>query len=102
MLFSISGIFGANTFGHAFLGIANSSMGAVFAGQSRATLEETLKFTKQDSRNGVKISKEKDVECLPGLKKHDFFQKKLPITFIQKLRDLFHLLVHPFGHLFGL
>ena len=90
MLFSISGIFGANTFGHAFLGIANSSMGAVFAGQSRATLEETLKFTKQDSRNGVKISKEKDVRIklfrmFARVEKTRLFSEKVADYFYSKV-----------------
>lgn len=61
MLVSIPGMFGANLFGHTFLGIANSSMGSTFAGQAKATLDETLKFVRENRRDGRLLCEDPDI-----------------------------------------
>ena len=62
MLFSIPGMFGANTFGHTFLGIANSSMGSTFAGQARASMEESLRFARSNRRGGSLLSDQPEIK----------------------------------------
>ena len=61
MLIHIPGVFGANPFGHAFLGAANSTMGATFAGLARAVLDETLAFVRNHTRNGVLLAEREDI-----------------------------------------
>jgi alkylation response protein AidB-like acyl-CoA dehydrogenase len=61
MLVHIPGVFGPNPFGHAFLGAANSTMGATFAGLAWATLDETLRFARSHTRDGVLLADRKDV-----------------------------------------
>ncbi|MEW5735426.1 MAG: acyl-CoA dehydrogenase family protein [Thermodesulfobacteriota bacterium] len=62
MLISIPGFFGANTFGHAILGLANSSMGVTFASQAQATYDEALRFARANSRNGSLLCDRKDIK----------------------------------------
>jgi alkylation response protein AidB-like acyl-CoA dehydrogenase len=61
MLIHIPGVFGPNVFGHAFLGTANSTMGATFAGLGRAVLDETLNFARTNTRDGVLLADRKDI-----------------------------------------
>lgn len=62
MLFPVPGIFGANTFGLTFIGLANSSMGVTFAGQAKGILDETLKFVHSRSQNGQSLCDQEDVK----------------------------------------
>ncbi|MBU0996327.1 MAG: acyl-CoA/acyl-ACP dehydrogenase [Proteobacteria bacterium] len=62
MLLNIPGIFGANAFGHTFLGIANSTMGSTFSGQAKASLDEALKFVKTNERDGKPLSEQPDIK----------------------------------------
>ncbi|MBI9074067.1 MAG: acyl-CoA/acyl-ACP dehydrogenase [Desulfatibacillum sp.] len=62
MLLPAPGFFGANTFGHTFLGVANSSMGVTFAGQAQATLDEALRFAYENKRNGILLAEQEDVK----------------------------------------
>ncbi len=87
MAIPIPGIFGANTFGHAFLGVANSSMGAIFAGQARASFEEVLKFVKENSRNGKPLSEQEDIK----IKLFRMFARvEQSRVFSQKVADYFY------------
>ncbi len=62
MLIHIPGVFGANPFGHAFLGAANSTMGATFAGLAWAVLDESLDFVRTTSREGVLLADREDIK----------------------------------------
>lgn len=62
MLIHVPGVFGANPFGHAFLGAANSTMGATFAGLSWAVLEETLNYARTNTRGGVLLADREDIK----------------------------------------
>ena len=62
MLLAVPGFFGANTFGHTFLGLANSSMGVTFAGQARASFDEALRFARDTVDGGVALAEREDVK----------------------------------------
>ena len=61
MLIHIPGVFGANPFGHAFLGAANSTMAVTFAGLAQAVLDETLAFARTHERDGMTLAERQDV-----------------------------------------
>ncbi|MCP4681410.1 MAG: acyl-CoA dehydrogenase, partial [Desulfobacterales bacterium] len=61
MLIPVPGIFGANTFGQTFLGLANSQMGVTFSSQARAILDETRKFANENTRDGKLLAEHEDI-----------------------------------------
>ena len=94
MLVSIPGIFGANLFGHTFLGIANSSMGSTFAGQAKATFDETIKFVHHNDRNGIPLYDDPDIKIksfrmFQQVESARLFSQKVAHHFIAKVN-------HPF------
>ncbi|MFP4476794.1 MAG: acyl-CoA dehydrogenase family protein [Desulfatibacillaceae bacterium] len=64
MLLSSPEFFGANHFGHAFLGLANSSMGVTFASQAQATFDETLRYAKTAMNGSGVLAERKDIKLL--------------------------------------
>lgn len=62
MLLAVPGFFGANIFGHTFLGLANSSMGVTFASQAQASFDEALSFAKNNSFNGTTLAQRPDIK----------------------------------------
>ncbi|MFH1885270.1 MAG: acyl-CoA dehydrogenase family protein [Pseudomonadota bacterium] len=62
MLLASPEFFGANHFGHSFLGLANSSMGVTWASQAQASFDEALRYARSHSRGGVTLADRKDVK----------------------------------------
>jgi alkylation response protein AidB-like acyl-CoA dehydrogenase len=62
MLFSIPGIFGANSFGKTLFGLANSQMGVAFSSHARACLDEAFNFAKENTRNGLLLAEQEDIK----------------------------------------
>lgn len=62
MLIKIPGFFGANLFGHAILGLANSSMGVSFSNQAQASYDLALAFARSHRRNGELLCERKDIK----------------------------------------
>lgn len=90
MLIPVSGIFGANTFGLTFLGMANSSMGATFSGQARASLDEALAFAENNMRGGSPLSEQEDVKLkifrmFTRVEVARLFSRKVSDHFLSKL-----------------
>jgi len=61
MLLSVPGVFGGNLFGRTFLGGANSQMGVTFSGLARAVLDESIKYAKEHSTNGVPLFEQQNI-----------------------------------------
>ena len=61
MLLKIPGLFKANPIGKGILGLANSQTGLVASSQARAIVDETLKYAREHSCNGVALSEQQEI-----------------------------------------